>query len=117
MLKALRSLLKDDIMTKENKGGNAMQRLSVEQVAILTILNDFDKEILYSQGDNGNIIQANNSKNESIKQEQFKETKKENWLIRFFKWVRDFWLQLFIGIITGIISTLIVEWILGVFSK
>lgn len=69
------------------------------------------------QGDNGNIVQANNSKNENIKQEQFKETKKENWLIRFFKWVRDFWFQLFIGIITGVISTLIVEWILGVFSK
>ena len=68
------------------------------------------------QGNNGNIVQTNNSKNQNINQEQFKE-KKDNWLIRFIKWIRDFWLQLFIGIITGIISTLIVEWIFGVFTK
>lgn len=64
------------------------------------------------KGNNGNIMQSNDSLNEKINLEQFRELKKDNWIIKVIKWIKNFWLQLIVGVITGIISTLIVEWII-----
>lgn len=82
---------------------------------LFNIERNIKDEGIKIEGSVGSFINQSSIYSSKLKVNQnINQEIKKNMFSRFLKWLMDFWVQLLIGVLTGIISTLIVQYFFGI---